>query len=603
MKTSAGETIPLRISESVTSRIDSPEYGNIVEFNGTSDKVEVTDNTSIAFRHTDDYSIGFYVNTTSTDSDPVMVGDQNWASSNNPGLSIAHRGDNWRVARSDGSTKADINFDGAYNDGEWHFLMVTFDRDGSMTMYQDGVSVANADMSAVGGTDSGNNMFIGQDGTGSYGQFFQGLMGDVYIYDYALTAEEAGDLIDSSLPPTGVKLKFSTGFEQVIPVDHTGTVITDEEKGITFGFDGASQFSTIDDADLMFRHTSNYSISYWVNTTSTDSDPVMIGDQNWDSSNNTGTTIAFKGDNWRSVIAGPGGKASENPDGSTFNDGNWHFLTVTYDRAGNMVMYQDGSSIATGDMSGVGDTDSGNPLRIAQDGPGTYGQFFEGKIADVVIYYYVLTPEDVTDAFTAIPPTGVALKTQDGKVKNIPVNNSGAVITTEEKGITFEFDGSSQYATIGDANLGFRHADDHSISFWMNTTSADSDPVMIGDQDWASSGNPGMTIAFRGANWRTAFSDGSTKADTNHDSNLNDGDWHLVTVTFDRDGSMKLYADGTEVASEDMSAVGTANSGNPLRLAQDGTSAYGQFFQGKIADVVIYDYVLTPADVTEVFNQ
>lgn len=396
LKKSTGETIPLRIDESVTSRTPSAQYGNIVEFDGASNKVEVTDNAAIAFRHDSDYSIGFYVNTTSTDSDPVMIGDQDWGSSSNTGLTIAHRGDNWRVARSDGATKADINYDGAYNDGDWHFLMVTFDRDGSMTIYQDGASVASADMSAVGGADSGNNLFIGQDGTGNYGQFFQGKIGNVYIYDYALTSDQ---------------------------------------------------------------------------------------------------------------------------------------------------------------VAGI-----------------------------------------------SSPLTGVQLKTQAGVIKNIPVANSGATETFEDDRFTYEFDGSSQYATIDDTDLAFRQDGDHSYTFWVKTTSGDSDPVMLGDQDWSSSGNPGMTIAFRGSNWRTAFSDGSTKADTNHDSNFNDGDWHLVTVTLDRDGNMTLYADGAEVASEDMSGVGTATSGNPLRLAQDGTGGYGQFFQGKIADTVIYDYVLTPEEITALIN-
>ena len=391
LKKSTGETVPLRIDENVTSRVGSAQYGNIVEFDGASNKVEITDNAAISFRHTEDYSIGFYVNTTSTDSDPVMIGDQDWGSSSNPGLTIAHRGDNWRVARGDGATKADIDNDGAYNDGDWHYLMVTFDRDGSMTMYQDGASVASADMSAVGGADSGNNIFIGQDGTGNYGQYFEGKIGNVYIYDYALNADQ---------------------------------------------------------------------------------------------------------------------------------------------------------------VAGV-----------------------------------------------STPLTGVQLKTELGVIKNIPVVNSGAIETFENDRFTYDFNGTSQYATIDNADLGFRHEGDHSISFWVQTTSGDSDPVMFGDQDWGSSSNPGMTIAFRGNNWRTAFSDGTTKADTDYNSNLNDGDWHLVTVTFDRDASMTLYADGSEVASENMSGVGAANSSNPLRLAQDGTGAYGQFFQGKIADAVIYDYVLTEAQI------
>ena len=61
-----------------------------------------------------------------------MLGDQDWGSSNNKGLTIAFRGDDWRVAISDGDgQKADYDTDGIpFNDGEWHFLLATFDRDG-----------------------------------------------------------------------------------------------------------------------------------------------------------------------------------------------------------------------------------------------------------------------------------------------------------------------------------------------------------------------------------------------------------------------------------------------------------------------------------------
>ena len=405
----------------------------------------------------------------------------------------------------------------------------------------------------------------------------------------------------NAIVDTFVFLKKSTGETIPLRIDEKVTSrVKDGAYGSIVELDGVDdQVEILDIPELGFRYDSDYSIGFWVNTMSTDSDPVMIGDQDWGSSSNPGLTIAHRGDNWRVATADGSTKADTNYDGA-YNDGNWHYLAVTFDRDGNMTLYQDGVSVATESMAGVGNTKSNNPLRIGQDGTGGYGQFFQGKVGEVSIFDYALTPEQVANAST--PKTGVQLKKQDGSVKNVPVANAGGVISGEEDRFTYEFDGTSQYATINDSDLGFRYDSDYSISFWVNTTSGDSDPVMLGDQDWNSSGNTGLTIAFRGSNWRVAYSDGTTKADTNHDSNFNDGGWHLATVTFDRDGNMKLYADGVMVASEDMSAVGTANSGNPLRLAQDGPATYGQFFQGKIAEVVIYDYVLTDGEVSALFN-
>ena len=57
------------------------------------------------------------------------------------------------------------------------------------------------------------------------------------------------------------------------------------------------------------------------------------------------------------------------------------------------------------------------------------------------------------------------------------------------------------------------------------------------------------------------------------------------------------------MASTSMSALTNTESGNPLRLAQDGTGAYGQFFEGKIAGTVIYDYVISAEEVKALFDR
>tara|TARA_R100000935_G_scaffold58875_2_gene98909 strand:+ start:9494 stop:11221 length:1728 start_codon:yes stop_codon:yes gene_type:complete len=395
LKKSTGETIPLAIDEKVSSRIKDPLYGSIVQFNGLDNQVEILDVPELGFRHDSDYSIGFWVNTTSTDSDPVMIGDQDWGSSSNPGLTIAFRGDNWRVATSDGVTKADTNYDGSFNDGEWHYIVTTFDRDGNMTLYQDGTSVASASMAGIGNTASGNPLRVGQDGTGAYGQFFEGNIGEITIYDYALSAQQVAGV---STPLTGVQLKMQDGTVRNIAVANSGATISSENDMFAFTFNGLNQFVTINDTDLDFRHMDDYSISFWVNTTSSDSDPVMIGDQDWGSSSNKGLTIAFRGSNWRVATSDGTTKADTDFNGN-FNDGDWHLITVSFDRDGNMTLYQDGNSVASTSMSALTNTESGNPLRLAQDGTSNYGQFFEGKIAGTVIYDYVLSAEEVMALF------------------------------------------------------------------------------------------------------------------------------------------------------------------------------------------------------------
>lgn len=411
LRKKTGELIPLKATtDNVTNKNTDLLVGAVVEYDGKKNFSTIQDpDTQLAFRYESDYSVGFWVNTTSTDSDPVMIGDQNWKSSGNKGMSIGFLKDKWRVAISNGAgQKADARTSGKpFNDGKWHFLLVTVDRDAKMTMYQDGEKVAEANMAAVTGSiKSGNPLRIAQDGPATYGQFFQGSIGNTYMYDYVLTAEEAAS---ESTIYQGVKLKRKMGASSNIAVTNSGGKTSVEKGRFVYAFEGnkkdasKKQHATLKrESNLNFRYTKDYSISFWVNTTSTDSDPVMIGDQDWNSSGNKGLSIAFRNNNWRVAVSnGAGKKADARTQGLNipFNDGKWHLLVATFDRDGDMIMYQDGNQVAKASMAGVDNTTTENPLRLAHDGPGTYAQYFEGKIADVGIYDYVLTPSEIATIF------------------------------------------------------------------------------------------------------------------------------------------------------------------------------------------------------------
>ncbi len=373
-------------------------------YDATGQYATIEDEGYLDFRYDNDFSIGFWVRSTSDESDPEMIADQDWGSSGNKGITIAFRGDNWRAVASDGDNKADIDTDGIpFNDGAWHYLAVTYDRGGDMTMYQDGVAVNNESMTAItGAIESGYPLRIAQDGTGQYGDNFEGDIADAKIFDYALSAQEVKDLAEE--PSFPLLLSKSTGESSILNVNLVGSTVTTFPNGFKgFEFNGVDQLGTIEDEGALdFRYEKDFSISFWVNTTSDDSDPEMIADQDWSSSGNKGITIAFKGDEWRAVASDGDNKADEGTDSDVdphFNDGNWHLLAVTYDRDGDMTLYQDGVAMISETMVGVGSIESGNPLRFAQDGPNTYGQYFEGKIANTIIFDYVLSAGEIADMY------------------------------------------------------------------------------------------------------------------------------------------------------------------------------------------------------------
>jgi len=391
LKKQLGEIIGLNTEDSVTSREKNAEVGTIVTLDGVNNKVEIIDTPDLSFRHTEDFSIGIWVNTTATNSDPSIIGDKNWASGSNKGFIFAFLGDNWKLNAGGSGNRIDLSGN-VINDGEWHFLMATFDRDGDATIYQDGVSLGSTDMSALTDMNSGLPIQLGQDGTGFYGDWFEGKLGETYIYDYVLTPEQVAEI--NSLK-TGVQLRTNTGTVKNLEVTNSGASVSSEEDRYAFTFDGSNMVTIDNTSELAFRHTGDFTVATWVNTTATNSDPSIIGDKDWGSGGNKGFILAFRGGDWK-LNAGDGSGNRIDIAGDIINDGEWHLIAVSFDRDGNAIAYQDGVATGSVDMSALGDMNSGFPIRLAQDGTGTYGDWFEGKVANSMVFDYALSAEEMT---------------------------------------------------------------------------------------------------------------------------------------------------------------------------------------------------------------
>jgi hypothetical protein len=356
-----------------------------------------------------------------------------------------------------------------------------------------------------------------------------------------------------------------------------------------------------------FIHQNDFSVSFWVKSDYNESeDPVLIGNQDWNSSDNVGFTYAYKKGEIRCVISDGTNSVKfwyELPK-PKLNDNKWHHITGTFDRDGNWLTYINGKLEQTEDITSIGSIDSKLALGIGQDGTGNYEDWFDGSIANVVISDYVLTEQEVKGL--AGGTSGVELRKADGSVAMLPVEtNSGDEPVISDGVAVRTFDGNDDYATILDGGLlDFTYEKDFTIAFWMKTTSDSGDPVLIGNQNWDSSGNVGLTIAHKKGEVRSVASDGSNKADKwyEYKALLNDDQWHHVVASYDRDGNMTIYINGKKEEEKDMSAVGSIKSGQPYRLGQDGEGDYGDWFQGQMKSVIFFDYVISAEDASKLYN-
>ncbi len=410
LKKQNGEILELKTLVNGAIVVENSTYGHLFTFDGEDDYVEIIDSDALSFRYTEDFSVSLWVKITEDVSDPSIIGDKDWGSGGNKGFTMFLTHERWKINLADGNgNRLDVTVSDAMraekkvDDGKWHHLVASLDRDGDVVIYQDGVELGRADMSAVGDMNSGFPINLGQDGTGTYGDFFPGQSGEPIIYDYALTAAEVAALQNS------VQYRTSEGENFLMTVDDlsSGVYTAEDINGtdrLVRTFNGDPEYLTIMDeltvtdqvSSLDFRYDKDFSVALWVNTTATNSDPSIIGDKDWGSGSNPGFVLAFRGNSsWKLNVADTN-RDRVDVNGGIVNDGLWHLIGATFDRDGNATVYQDGVEMGSSSLAGLtGEINSGLPIRIAQEGTATYGDWFEGKVSNTYIFDHALTAAEM----------------------------------------------------------------------------------------------------------------------------------------------------------------------------------------------------------------
>ncbi|MGV3773056.1 MAG: LamG domain-containing protein, partial [Verrucomicrobiales bacterium] len=190
---------------------------------------------------------------------------------------------------------------------------------------------------------------------------------------------------------------------------------------------------------------------------------------------------------------------------------------------------------------------------------------------------------------------------------SLPVVETGGVI------------GKALHATEGEyvslAGLGdyqFGEETDFSVSIWIKGAqgSWSGDPAFFGTKSWTSGDNAGFVVPVSGNGFRWNWK-GSTgpRRDTASMGSLNDGNWHNIIVSHDRDGHAYFYLDGALRGIQSIAGDGDITA-LEMNLLQDGTGGYGfnsdrsaRFFDVRLDDVGIWNRILTPQEAGTIYAQ
>jgi hypothetical protein len=294
---------------------------------------------------------------------------------------------------------------------------------GVSTVYVNGSAAGTATLPSANYGSNGFHFNIAGggifDAIGANGNWFNGRVDEVAVYNRALTAAEICSLyfLGSGAP---LALDFEQGGAFVLDSKPSGTPHPGRNFGASWSNSVADAGTTTRDGVMTFVSTENDQISvpghadfnassgtimFWVRTAGTDTTSgdfaAMLFDRRTDVGGRTGDVIT-QTDAGNIFVQAAGGAGNVNvlQTTRTINDGLWHHIAYVYDQSssGSITLYIDGVQDATQANSGPWSWPPAQPIELGRSHDG-FWRIFNGSMDDVRVYNTMLTAQQISDVF------------------------------------------------------------------------------------------------------------------------------------------------------------------------------------------------------------
>jgi len=566
-------------------------------------------------------------------------------------LILVSDGSNFRVARYSNFTD---------NNGDWQHVVGTYDGRGGnspqlgLKLYVDGVESQNVYDSSGGTYGAMSNTIqplnIGRLQLASSTQYADGNIADVRLYDAELSSSDVSELYAGTNITTNLVGHWIKDTPSLL--DHAGNndatnygskfSYDNPSPAVEFGsmsriFDGANDHVDLGNStDFSFSdglQDEPFSLCAWIKCDDNARFRVLSKDNG-----------AGSGYEWLLATDAGGNLNVYLIDGGTFRgreyttplpENEWIHVASTYDGSGGtnfrlgLKLYVNGVQVDNADYGFGGyvamDTSTNNKVFIARYGT-TYS---DGKIADARIYDAELSSTDISDIYNGTNVTTNLIGhwlTNNDDVKdyagtNDGTNNGGAIYSydnpnalVEYGGASRAFDGSSDYIDLGNIldNVFAGTGKQWTITAWIKADALNDRLIFA---KWHNS-NPDRAYFIRiTSSGDLAFnftSDGTTNnrwGKVTNTSPIGIGSWHHVAVSYDQTATgnyLRLWVDGVEDTNPtDYLHAGTVTSiydGNATIQISGINGTNSQDFDGKIADVRVYDTDISATEVYELYK-
>lgn len=290
----------------------------------------------------------------------------------------------------------------------------------------------------------------------------------------------------------------------------------------------------------------------------------------------------------------------------------WHHIVYTYDTT-NIRGYLDGSSIVTPTAASGNGTNASTTDRFLI---GTYkfgdGGAFNLNNAlwdDVGIFNKALTDAEVVSLYLTENLLGYwkcneaswngttnEVVDSSGNSKHGVASGNATTTTGGILGRCGTFDGTGDWVTC--SQLALAGTNQISVQAWFKAAAGVFDSIKsitsTGEIYVVQGGYPSA------GNGRFAINNGTTwyEAPIYNSARLDDGNWHHMIGTYNG-ATIRLYVDGTEVGTGN-ARTGNLRTDGPTHIAADASDNIP--FPGLVDEVAIWDRVLSPTEVSTLYN-
>lgn len=275
----------------------------------------------------------------------------------------------------------------------------------------------------------------------------------------------------------------------------------------------------------------------------------------------------------------------------------WTHLSASFSSLSDeVVLYIDGVEVASGSITGNPTTASNNLLI----GTSANDEFWHGTLDEVRLFNRVLDANEVLD---------LAVRNARGPIAHWTLDETAGVLAEDTAG---HHDGTlnngpNWSAGIIDGGLDFDGSDDHilvphhsylslddafTISGWINPASLSGTSRIISKEQtgsngdyWLSLSNNNLLLGVGGQVHGPVGSFGTNQ-------------WYHVAATFDDENdNITISIDGSEVLNQ-TNTNSLSQTTDPLLIGANWQT--GNYFEGLLDDIRIYDYVLSATEIADI---